>query len=73
VTQWAIPDARAGILAPTTGYVYSVTEYVKQRLEVVLLQEQGRPLLVGLLQRQERAPLQRQGQVLLQGLVSSPV
>jgi cystathionine beta-lyase family protein involved in aluminum resistance len=36
-----------GILASTTGYVDGVTGYVKQRMEVVLLQEQGRLLLVG--------------------------
>jgi hypothetical protein len=38
------------ILGSTTGYVDGVTGCVKQRPAKVLLQEQGRLLLVGLLQ-----------------------
>jgi len=38
-----------------------------------LFQEQGRLLLVGLLQRLERAPLRQQERVLLQGLVPAQV
>ncbi len=61
------------ILASVTGCVDSMTGCAKLRLASVLLPEQGRLLLVGLLQRQERAPLQEQERVLLQNLVPAQV
>ncbi len=59
-SRWSICSGRAQprefkdevqhgrILASVTGCAYSVTGCVKQRLAKVLLQEQGRLLLVGL-------------------------
>ncbi len=47
--------------------------YAKPRLASALSQEQGRLLLVGLLQGLEQAPLRQQEQVLLQDLVGTQV
>jgi hypothetical protein len=61
------------IVASVTGCVNSMTGCAKPRLEVLLLQEQGRVLLVGPKQGPEQAPLQCQERVLLQGLVQAQV
>ncbi len=55
-----------------TGAGAALASEPEQRLEVVLLQEQERLLLVDLLQGLEQAPLQQQGQAPVRVLGQGP-